>query len=339
MQWTSTTPGPRLLAALGLDGEEVRRDLDRDDRGPAGEAAPGLAYWVPTLLSRPPEELVAAPVRGRQDPLDPRHPVQATPMGRHRRTGRRRDRAPAVLEVPAAVRGARWEAGRPALVGLVVVVLCVASVLGLRIWSARAAAAPRDLAPGVAGQAVTAAAPAGVVARTKDAFVRPATSPTPATSPPAGARLRVHVVGRVRHPGVVVLPPGSRVEDAVRTAGGFTAGADPGAVNLARQVVDGEQVRIPAPGEVVAAPPATGGGGGTAGASGAGTGTGTGGKVDLNTADAGALDALPGVGEVLAGRILAWRQEHGRFSTVEELGEVSGIGDKLLEQLAPLVTL
>jgi competence protein ComEA len=98
------------------------------------------------------------------------------------------------------------------------------------------------------------------------------------------------------------------------------------------RLVDGEQIRIPVPGEAVV--PADGSASrGTPG------GGGGGGKVSLNAADASALDSLPGVGEVLAGRILAWRQEHGRFSTVEELGEVSGIGEKLLTQLTPLVTL
>ena len=97
--------------------------------------------------------------------------------------------------------------------------------------------------------------------------------------------------------------------------------------------MDGEQIRIPSPGEAVAPPAAAGSAGvsGTAPAAGA--------KISLNAADASALDALPGVGQVLAGRIVAWRQEHGRFTSVEELGEVSGIGEKLLAQLTPLVTL
>ena len=125
------------------------------------------------------------------------------------------------------------------------------------------------------------------------------------------------------------------------------SGADLAALNLARVVVDGEQLHVTRPGEVV--PPApgagsggiTGGGGG--GSGGGGTGGGAGGgaaaAVSLNTADLSALDSLPGVGPVLAQRILDWRAEYGRFTSVDELGEVSGIGDKLLAQLRPRVAL
>jgi competence protein ComEA len=147
----------------------------------------------------------------------------------------------------------------------------------------------------------------------------------------------VHVVGRVRHPGVRQLPVGSRVADAVEAAGGATGKADLSALNLARALVDGEQVRVPAVGDPPVTSPGPGGGGG------AGTGTGAGGAagspVPLNTADLATLDTLPGVGPVLAQRILDWRAAHGRFTSVDELGEVSGIGEKLLAQLSPLVTL
>ena len=148
----------------------------------------------------------------------------------------------------------------------------------------------------------------------------------------------VHVVGEVRRPGVLRLPVGSRVSDAVGAAGGATKGADLARVNLARVLVDGEQVRVAAPGEPLE-PAGVGGTAGTPGTSGtAGSGPG-GGPVSLNTADLAALDTLPGVGPVLAQRILDWRTAHGRFTSVDELGEVSGIGEKLLAQLSPLVTL
>jgi competence protein ComEA len=332
MQWTSD-PGARLLAVLGLYGDRLRREEPRDGPGVGEEAAAGLDYWVPTLASRPADDLLPAPAPGRPDPLDPRPPVAASPFGRHRRTGRRRDRRPSPVETPASVRGARWEAGRPALVGLVVVIVSVAAVLGVRLLSARADARPRDLAPALTGTTPSAGA-AGVTSRSRPVFGGASAAATTGAAGGTG-RLRVHVVGRVRHPAVVVLAAGSRVEDAVRSAGGFAPGADQGAVNLARLLVDGEQIRIPVPGEAVV--PADGSA--SRGTPGGGGGGGGGGKVSLNAADASALDSLPGVGEVLAGRILAWRQEHGRFSTVEELGEVSGIGEKLLTQLTPLVTL
>jgi competence protein ComEA len=129
------------------------------------------------------------------------------------------------------------------------------------------------------------------------------------------------------------------VADAVAAAGGARSGADLAGLNLARLVVDGEQLHVPKPGEVVAPPP---GGTGSSGGSGSGGGGGSGGgdgTVSLNTADLAALDSLPGVGPVLAQRILDWRSEHGRFTSVDELGEVSGIGDKLLGRLRPQVSL
>jgi competence protein ComEA len=144
----------------------------------------------------------------------------------------------------------------------------------------------------------------------------------------------VHVVGAVAAPGVVRLPPGSRVADAVAAAGGATAEADLAGVNLARVVADGEQVVVPRPGEAAAAAVTAAGGGTTGGTGGAG---GAAGPLDLNAADAAALDTLPGIGPVLAERIVAWRAEHGRFTSVEELTEVSGIGPTLLARLRDLV--
>ena len=126
--------------------------------------------------------------------------------------------------------------------------------------------------------------------------------------------------------------------DAVEAAGGATGKADLSALNLARVLVDGEQVRVPAVGDPPVTSPGAGGGGG-AGAGGTGAGGAAGAPVPLNTADLAALDTLPGVGPVLAQRILDWRAAHGRFTSVDELGEVSGIGEKLLAQLSPLVTL
>jgi competence protein ComEA len=151
--------------------------------------------------------------------------------------------------------------------------------------------------------------------------------------------LVVHVVGQVAKPGLVRLKAGARVADAIESAGGATRAADLEAMNLARALVDGEQVFVPKPGEQ---PPAVAGpqvpGGSTAGDGSGSVGGSATGSVNLNTADLNALDSLPGVGPVLAQRIVDWRTEHGRFTSVEELGEVSGIGDKLLSQLRPKVT-
>ncbi|WP_338404034.1 helix-hairpin-helix domain-containing protein [Cellulosimicrobium arenosum] len=146
---------------------------------------------------------------------------------------------------------------------------------------------------------------------------------SPVPDAPDAAGVVVHVVGQVASPGLVAVPEGARVADAIDAAGGAGPEADLAALNLARPVSDGEQIVVPRPGETVVAAPATGGG-----SDGAPPGADP--VVDLNTADAAALEALPGVGPVLAGRIVQWRTDNGPFTAVEELGEVSGIGPAVL---------
>jgi competence protein ComEA len=150
----------------------------------------------------------------------------------------------------------------------------------------------------------------------------------PGTSSAGASVLVVDVEGRVRRPGLVRLLAGSRVADAVRSAGGSAPGAVLARLNLARVLTDGEQLLVPGPGDLL--PPAMPSGASSAVA-------GSSGPVDLNAATREGLDALPGVGPVLAGRIVAWRAAHGRFTSVDELGEVPGIGPKALERLRPLV--
>ncbi|HET7900763.1 MAG TPA: helix-hairpin-helix domain-containing protein [Candidatus Nanopelagicales bacterium] len=147
-------------------------------------------------------------------------------------------------------------------------------------------------------------------------------SPSGSIVPPE-PEVVVQVVGQVRHPGLVTLPAGSRVADAVRLAGGLVHGGSSGGLNLARTVVDGEQIVV-APDAPVAV--STGGAGGAGGD-----------VVDLNAATAQDLDALPGVGPVTAAKILDWRTAHGRFTSVDQLREVSGIGAKTFERLKPHV--
>lgn len=160
---------------------------------------------------------------------------------------------------------------------------------------------------------------------------RPVPEPPPAlpSAKPAGeaparaspqAGLVVSVIGRVRSPGLVTVPQGARVADVLRAAGGADPGADLAALNLARRVADGEQlaVGIPAPAAAGDAP--------------------AGGKVDLNSATASQLDTLPGVGEVMAKRIVQWRTDHGGFTKIEQLRDVSGIGESKFESLRDQVT-
>ena len=258
----------------------------------------------------------------------PATPVPATPDGgRHRRAAPPK---PAVLTVPLALRGVRARPRRLAVFGVLVLLVAAAAVLGLRVAWAHSSAQPQPVAAAAHGP------PDGLVARTVPA----AFASTGANGlPTAAGILLAHVVGQVRRPGVVRLPPGSRVLDAVRAAGGATSSADLNHLNLARPVADGEQIVVPRPGESVPTGGATGSGGAGVGSTGPGsTDAGSaGGLVDLNTADATALDTLPGVGPVIAQRILDWRAQHGRFSSVDELGEVSGIGEKLLAQIGPKV--
>ncbi|CAL9566579.1 hypothetical protein SUDANB126_04754 [Streptomyces sp. enrichment culture] len=153
---------------------------------------------------------------------------------------------------------------------------------------------------------------------------------------PAGPGIVVDVSGKVRDPGIHRLPAGSRVEDALRAAGGVRPGTKTDGLNRARFLVDGEQVVVggPAP---VAGPDTGGGTAASGGAAGAPAGTGPAAPVSLSTATPDQLDALPGVGPVLARHIVDYRTRHGGFRSVDELREVDGIGDRRFEDLRDLV--
>lgn len=144
-------------------------------------------------------------------------------------------------------------------------------------------------------------------------------SSSASTAPP---ELVIDVEGKVKRPGIVTLPRGSRIVDAIKAAGGLTGKADTSSLNMARKIDDGEQILVgaaPAPG--AAAAPGT-----------------TGAKVNLNTATIDQLDTLPGVGPVTAKSILDWRAKNGRFAKVEDLLDVKGIGAATLDDLRDLVT-
>ncbi|WP_091366829.1 ComEA family DNA-binding protein [Geodermatophilus telluris] len=173
---------------------------------------------------------------------------------------------------------------------------------------------------------------------------RPSVQPAPAAGPPAAsaaespaspsvgeaadgqATVVVSVVGQVVTPGLVTLPDGARVADAVAAAGGLLPGADAASVNLAAVVTDGQQVAVGVPGATAAAAAPDG----TAGGAPAG-------PLDLNAATVADLDALPGIGPVLAQRIVDHRGGHGRFTSVEQLDDVPGIGPATYAELADLV--
>ena len=160
-----------------------------------------------------------------------------------------------------------------------------------------------------------------------DAFS--ALPPEPATPTPAESVL-VHVTGDVRRPGLVGLPAGSRVDDAVQAAGGLRKHGSVGSTNLARLLVDGERIEVG--GDDTSSSGLKAASSGAAGASGASAG-----PIDLNTATTEQLDSLPGIGPVTAAKILSWREANGRFTVVDELAEVPGIGPKTLAELRPHV--
>jgi len=151
--------------------------------------------------------------------------------------------------------------------------------------------------------------------------ITPSNQPGEPTNSPVSTVIYVHILGEVRRPGLYALRDGDRAVDAVAAAGGFTEAADAAGLNLARFVSDGEQIIVPAIGEA----PAAGSGG-------------VPGKVNLNTADAALLDTLPGVGPATAAKIIAWREQNGRFESIEDLLDVGGIGEAKFESLRDLVT-
>ena len=168
--------------------------------------------------------------------------------------------------------------------------------------------------------------------------------PAPDESPggPAvgsGGNIIVHVAGAVVRAGIVELPQGSRLHEAIAAAGGGAPDADPNQLNLAAVLEDGQKVLVPRQGETVPAGSApTVDSGAPGGPAGGGFGTApAAGKINLNTAGVDELATLPRVGPVLAQRIVEWRAEHGRFQRVEELDAVDGVGPKLLAALLPLV--
>jgi len=269
-------------------------------------------------------------VAGARAALAPSPPVEPSgappPLvpvpGRH---ASRRSRRLLEAAVPDTLRG------RVGLGPSQVAVLAVLVALGLAVtcwWVVRGGAEQvvAPVLPSPAADLVSispAAAPAGAAAT----GAASSTASGAAGPAPAGATVTVDVAGKVRRPGIAVLDAGARVVDALKAAGGARPGVDLSGLNLARVLVDGEQilVGVAAPAGVAAsAAPVSGSPGGP--------------LVNLNTASQSELEELPEVGPVTAQAILAWRDQHGGFTAVDELLEVDGIGDATLSRLAPFVT-
>lgn len=199
---------------------------------------------------------------------------------------------------PGSLRGARLDPGRRGVAAVAAVATLAAALTAVGVWRSRPE--PMEVA---APQVLTQVG-------------SPSTSPVPTVV--------VAVAGGVRRPGLFTLPVGSRVADAIRAAGGVRPGTSVGLLNLARRLVDGEQVIV---GAAAGAQPGT--------AVGPASGQGT--AVNLNTATLEELDGLPGVGPVLARRILDYRAQHGTFRSVEQLRDVGGIGEAKFADLRTLV--
>ena len=247
----------------------------------------------------------------------------------------------AVALLPVALRTGRLDPGRRGAAALVLAALLAALVAGGVLLRGR----PQEV---VVPQEVLTPQVLASGSPLPGAPVEPGSGPGGASGPdgrsgPGGAsgaggragpgaasdEVVVSVAGKVVRPGLVRLPVGSRVDDALRAAGGPIAGTSPGLLNLARRLVDGEQVLVgvePPPGSPAGAPT------GASGAATAGTAA-PGAPLDLNAATLADLDALPGIGPVLAQRILDWRAEHTRFASVDQLREVTGIGEAKYQDL------
>jgi competence protein ComEA len=295
----------RRLALLSAELAGVREDSVVPEAPPPDEPA----YALPMTHTRVPQPRASPPDDTAPDHVSDEPPPVPQP-GRHasRRPARRTGLVPATLR------------GRTALGPAQLALVAVMVVIGLAVtgwWVVR----------GQARTVVAAEAPAPVAGLATP--VESETDPVSVTSPSAsdtGATVTVDVTGKVRRPGIVVLDSGSRVVDALKAAGGVRPGVDTGSLNLARVLVDGEQI-------VVGVPVATGVNGMPMPSASPG-----GALVNLNTATQTELESLPEVGPVTAQSILAWRSEHGAFSSVDELLEVDGIGDATLATIAPHVT-
>jgi competence protein ComEA len=305
---------PPDLSQADLDRRlaQLRNDLAgvRPARAPSRPEAADASWWDEHTRPAAPRHAPPAPPAARPLP---------GPAARHPGPGRHlADRAHLSLGAPQ----------------LAVVAIVIA--LGLAVtawWLVRGSAHPADDLAAAPARALVSDAPA-----VEPVAEAPASSPSAATAAPGPgpATVTVDVAGKVRHPGIAVLDAGARVVDALEAAGGAKPGVDLTGLNLARVLVDGEQVVVgaaPPTGLAAAASPPPAGSSGGAAPAGAPAAV-----VNLNTATEADLDTLPDVGPVTAQSILTWRDQHGGFTSVDELLEVDGIGEVTLGKLAPYVT-
>ena len=298
-------PAPGLAPAPGV--------------APAPASAFGLAPAPAPACVRLPPGVRPPPGDPGGGAVEPRAPAGSAPTApAHTAPARsaapnRSGRAPRSL-LPLALQE-RLDLDRRAVVGLSVLLLLALGYGVQHFWSGR----PEPMAVPVAESS---SEPAGATSRTRGGTPG-AEAPVEATGGPRAAVV-VDVAGRVRSPGLRTLRPGSRVQDALQAAGGPVPGTDLTGLNLARLVNDGEEIIVgapaPAPGAAVGA-----------GIPGSGV------PLSLNTATVEQLDALPGLGPVLARRVIQYRDQHGGFRSVDQLRQVSGFGERRLKDLRALL--
>lgn len=352
-----STSGPRGRAARRAETAAAVRTraagLFRGPPGPDRRASPAEADGSPPTSGSPPSPGGLSAPDAPDTPGTPETPAASAAddltadRAQAAREGASPDRA-ARLALAVRERLPLWVQSRCAITPKALAALVVAFAVAVafavhHFWVARPE--PVRVPPAARAPALPTPAPAPQPQ---------VAAPTPGGAPPtaAGRLLVVDVVGKVHRPGIHRLPQGARVADALRAAGGVLDGANTRGLNRARLLVDGEQIAVDVAG---AAPGAAGQGvgagagagavagagtsGGTAsGSVGASGGTGAGAApVSLNSATAEQLDSLPGVGPVLARHIIEYRTAHGGFTSVEQLREVNGIGDRRFADLRPLV--
>jgi len=289
--------------------ELLRAELDPDGVPPPDP--PADPWSDPAWESAPVLELLPPVV---DDPDPPPVPVPGRHAARRRGAALAWSRERVSAVVPETLRGrvglGAWH--------LTVLALLVAGGLAVTCWWVMRGD------PRAAPVATGAVAP--LVQVSAAAETGPSATATPAS---AASTVTVDVTGKVRRPGVLDLPAGSRVVDAIAAAGGARPGADLTRLNRARVLVDGEQIVVGGPAPA-----------GSPGAAAAGTGPASPPEalVNLNTATVDELDTLPEVGPVTAQAILDYRTEHGGFGSVDELLDIEGIGEKTLGKIAPHVT-
>lgn len=261
-------------------------------------------------------------------------------VGRVRSPGWLEDSAPGANRlhrlVPERFRGARLDPGRRGVRTLAFAGIAAMVVAGVVVFRERPVT--HSVPPLPVGQSVTLATTSAAAPTSAAAGPPGRVDPGPPTT-----ELVVSVVGLVHRTGLVRLPEGARVADALAAAGGPSEGADTTGLNLAQRLSDGDQVLVgpvlPSPGSPQhgSATVGTGGRPSTGSAAAPSRPSTPAGRIDLNTASEAELDALPGVGPVTARAIVSWRTTNGRFTSVEQLGEVDGIGPARLARLRDLV--